>query len=241
MRDGKAHPSPNAGRLEASFAGALSVRLGGRNIYDGRVELRPNLGAGGPPAIGDIRRAVRLSRAISVTSVGPFAGAAWCLRRSTTPPLRIFACMATSSWSRAHSPSPPTSGDTHGRRDSSARCAGPQRTGYPGRPPGTRCDRRSSGSSPTKCLTGGACESFWLIAAPRPRRAACVHHFTEPEAALRSGPTSSASFVSPTRGSSIRKDSTDGARRDWQSDNPTGVLESAETLDASAARQTRGR
>jgi adenosylcobinamide-phosphate synthase len=80
MRDGKAHPSPNAGRLEAAFAGALSVRLGGRNVYDGRVELRPSLGNGGAPVIGDIRRAVRLSRAISLTSVVLFAGAAWSLR-----------------------------------------------------------------------------------------------------------------------------------------------------------------
>ena len=81
LRDGKAHPSPNAGRLEAAFAGALSVRLGGRNVYDGRVELRPSLGDGRAPTIEDIRRAVRLSRAVSVASTALFAGAAWGLRR----------------------------------------------------------------------------------------------------------------------------------------------------------------
>ncbi|MDO9409600.1 CobD/CbiB family cobalamin biosynthesis protein, partial [Patulibacter sp.] len=46
IRDGAAHPSPNAGRVEAAFAGALGVRLGGRNVYGGRVEDRPVLGDG---------------------------------------------------------------------------------------------------------------------------------------------------------------------------------------------------
>src|SRR3954470_7108088 len=39
-RDGAAHPSPNAGRCEAAMAGALGVRLGGRNVYGSRVEDR---------------------------------------------------------------------------------------------------------------------------------------------------------------------------------------------------------
>ncbi|MER7400639.1 cobalamin biosynthesis protein, partial [Streptomyces sp. NPDC000151] len=39
--DGKRHPSPNAGPVEASFAGALGVRLGGTLAYAGRVEHRP--------------------------------------------------------------------------------------------------------------------------------------------------------------------------------------------------------
>jgi adenosylcobinamide-phosphate synthase len=64
LRDGAAHPSPNAGRCEASAAGALGVRLGGRNSYDGRVEDRPALGDGRPPGTADIPRAVRLSRAV---------------------------------------------------------------------------------------------------------------------------------------------------------------------------------
>jgi adenosylcobinamide-phosphate synthase len=63
-RDGAAHPSPNAGRCEASLAGALGLRLGGRNVYGTRVENRPTLGTGRPPAVPDIRRAVRLSRAV---------------------------------------------------------------------------------------------------------------------------------------------------------------------------------
>jgi adenosylcobinamide-phosphate synthase len=64
MRDGAAHPSPNAGRCEAALAGALGLRLGGRNVYGGRVEARPALGNGRAPAAADIRRAVRLSRAV---------------------------------------------------------------------------------------------------------------------------------------------------------------------------------
>ncbi len=63
-RDGAAHPSPNAGRCEAALAGALGVRLGGRNVYGGRVEERPALGDGRAPGAADIPRAVRLSRAV---------------------------------------------------------------------------------------------------------------------------------------------------------------------------------
>jgi len=35
FRDGRKHPSPNAGLSEAAFAGALGVQLGGLNYYDG--------------------------------------------------------------------------------------------------------------------------------------------------------------------------------------------------------------
>lgn len=64
-RDGADHPSPNSGRCEAAMAGALGVRLGGRNVYGARVEDRPALGADGrAPAPADIGSAVRLSRAV---------------------------------------------------------------------------------------------------------------------------------------------------------------------------------
>jgi len=63
-RDGASHPSPNSGRCEAAAAGALGLRLGGRNVYGSRTEVRPALGDGRPPDVGDIRRAVRLSRAV---------------------------------------------------------------------------------------------------------------------------------------------------------------------------------
>ncbi|MCF6474606.1 cobalamin biosynthesis protein [Nonomuraea sp. MG754425] len=67
-RDGHRHPSPNAGRCEAAFAGALGVTLGGRNVYGGRVEERPTMGDGPRPEVTDIRRAVRLTRAVSTAS-----------------------------------------------------------------------------------------------------------------------------------------------------------------------------
>ena len=57
-----AHPSPNAGVVEAAFAAALGLRLGGENRYGDRVELRPPLGTGRPAEAGDIARAVELSR-----------------------------------------------------------------------------------------------------------------------------------------------------------------------------------
>ncbi|MET0694748.1 MAG: cobalamin biosynthesis protein, partial [Propionibacteriaceae bacterium] len=41
--DARQHPSPNAGVVEAAFAGALGVRLGGRNVYGGEVEDRGTL------------------------------------------------------------------------------------------------------------------------------------------------------------------------------------------------------
>lgn len=67
-RDGAAHPSPNAGRCEAAFAGALGVRLGGSNVYGGQVDHRPELGDGDPPEVADIARAVRLSGAVAFSS-----------------------------------------------------------------------------------------------------------------------------------------------------------------------------
>jgi adenosylcobinamide-phosphate synthase len=67
-RDGGAHPSPNAGRCEAAFAGALGVRLGGTNVYRGEAERRGALGDGPPPAPADIDRAIRLSRAVIIAA-----------------------------------------------------------------------------------------------------------------------------------------------------------------------------
>lgn len=64
--DAAEHPSPNAGRVEAAFAGALGVRLGGTLSYGGRVEHRPVLnGEGRTVEVADIERAVRLSRRVS--------------------------------------------------------------------------------------------------------------------------------------------------------------------------------
>ncbi|MDR8413655.1 cobalamin biosynthesis protein [Nonomuraea sp. 3-1Str] len=68
LRDGHRHPSPNAGRCEAAFAGALGVTLGGANVYGGRTEHRPTMGDGRKPAVGDVRRAVRLARSVGVAA-----------------------------------------------------------------------------------------------------------------------------------------------------------------------------
>jgi len=63
-RDGRRHPSPNAGYPEAATAGVLGVALGGASTYHGRVEHRPLLGSRGRAVeVADIRRAVRLTRA----------------------------------------------------------------------------------------------------------------------------------------------------------------------------------
>ena len=57
-----AHPSPNAGVVEAAFAAAMGIELGGSNDYAGRIEVRPVLGAGEVPAERHIEEACRLSR-----------------------------------------------------------------------------------------------------------------------------------------------------------------------------------
>lgn len=63
-RDAAAHPSPNAGVVEAAFAGALDVTLGGRNVYSGRIEDLPTMGSGPAPGMADIPRSVRLADAV---------------------------------------------------------------------------------------------------------------------------------------------------------------------------------
>jgi adenosylcobinamide-phosphate synthase len=73
--DASRHPSPNAGPVEASFAGALGVRLGGTLSYAGRVEHRPVLnGTGRAVRTDDIERAARLSRRVSWLALGVCAG-----------------------------------------------------------------------------------------------------------------------------------------------------------------------
>ncbi|ANN22255.1 cobalamin biosynthesis protein [Amycolatopsis orientalis] len=63
-RDTTAHPSPNAGRVEAAFAGALEIRVGGRTVYPHGVEELPVLGIGRNPDAGHVTRAVELSRVV---------------------------------------------------------------------------------------------------------------------------------------------------------------------------------
>lgn len=73
-RDRNDHPSPNAGQCESAMAGALGVRLGGRNRYFGRTEVRPFLGDGPRPTAGHLRRAARLSGAVGAAAAMMAAG-----------------------------------------------------------------------------------------------------------------------------------------------------------------------
>ncbi len=66
--DAGKHPSPNAGRVEAAFAGALGRTLGGPLTYEGRLDPRTTLGDGPAPEPADIARAARLSAAVSVAT-----------------------------------------------------------------------------------------------------------------------------------------------------------------------------
>jgi len=67
-RDASGHPSPNAGQVEAAFAGALGIRLGGVNAYGGTVEDRQTLGDGSAPLPDDIDRATKLGRLVGHAS-----------------------------------------------------------------------------------------------------------------------------------------------------------------------------
>jgi adenosylcobinamide-phosphate synthase len=66
--DARRHPSPNAGVVEAAFAGALGVRLGGPTAYRYELQIRPTLGDGVPPSVVDLRRSVQLSRAVQAAA-----------------------------------------------------------------------------------------------------------------------------------------------------------------------------
>jgi adenosylcobinamide-phosphate synthase len=77
-RDGGKHPSPNAGISEAAMAGALGVRLGGRNAYDGVEEVRPYLGDPVQPLEAPcIPQAVRIMYATSAAGLGLGLLARW--------------------------------------------------------------------------------------------------------------------------------------------------------------------
>ncbi|MEU1157706.1 cobalamin biosynthesis protein, partial [Streptomyces sp. NPDC005918] len=71
----------NAGPVEAAFAGALGVRLGGTLSYGGRIEHRPVLnGEGREVRVADIDRAAELSRRVGLLALGTVVGARWALR-----------------------------------------------------------------------------------------------------------------------------------------------------------------
>ena len=60
-RDGRKHPSPNAGVVEAAVAGALGVRLGGPTSYGGILTEKPYIGEGPKaPDEGVVTSSIRL-------------------------------------------------------------------------------------------------------------------------------------------------------------------------------------
>jgi adenosylcobinamide-phosphate synthase len=69
-RDAAGHPSPNAGPVEASFAGALGLHLGGTNHYGTRTEHRPAMGSGPTPTTADICPTLTLARRVDLGAAG---------------------------------------------------------------------------------------------------------------------------------------------------------------------------
>jgi adenosylcobinamide-phosphate synthase len=66
LRDGMKHKSPNAGQPESAMSGALRVRLGGENFYDGKPLATPLIGAEFPAAsVQAAKRAIRIATAVS--------------------------------------------------------------------------------------------------------------------------------------------------------------------------------
>ena len=71
LHDGSKHSSPNAGQCEAAMAGALGVRLGGANSYDGHFRAAPLLCAEGRPAtMRDAKAALSLVAIVSGLAFG---------------------------------------------------------------------------------------------------------------------------------------------------------------------------
>ncbi len=83
-RDAAGHPSPNAGPVEASFAGALGLRLGGTNTYGTRVEHRPEMGDGRAPTAYDVTPALALARRVDLAAA--VLAAAYAAHRLTARP-----------------------------------------------------------------------------------------------------------------------------------------------------------
>jgi adenosylcobinamide-phosphate synthase len=66
-RDANKHKSPNAGQPEAAMAGALHVRLGGDNYYDGELIVAPRMGeefAAASPVVAT--EAIRLTMRVAL-------------------------------------------------------------------------------------------------------------------------------------------------------------------------------
>ena len=81
------HESPNAGLVEAAFAQALQVRLGGPARYGGRMVERPSMGAEfAAPVRADIARVVALSDQVGLLALGVVLGSLWTAGRAGARP-----------------------------------------------------------------------------------------------------------------------------------------------------------
>ena len=74
LRDAAAHPSPNAGVVEAAFAGALGLRLGGTNRYGSQLEDRGRLGDGHAPTAAAISPTLSLARRVGIGAMAIAVG-----------------------------------------------------------------------------------------------------------------------------------------------------------------------
>ena len=80
--DGGKHKSPNAGQPEAAMAGALGVRLGGDNYYDGQLTGAQHIGKSFPqPTPAKARQAIQLTSSIAIIGLGASLLVGLVLRR----------------------------------------------------------------------------------------------------------------------------------------------------------------
>jgi adenosylcobinamide-phosphate synthase len=67
LRDGMRHKSPNAGQPESAMSGALQVRLGGQNFYDGKFAETPLIGERFVrPSTPKAKQAIRIVAIVSI-------------------------------------------------------------------------------------------------------------------------------------------------------------------------------
>lgn len=81
--DAPAHPSPNAGVVEAVCAGALGVQLGGSTPYPYGVQERAVLGDGRQVQADDIGRAVRLHDCVQLVAAALMVAGVMCAHASS--------------------------------------------------------------------------------------------------------------------------------------------------------------
>ena len=71
LRDGNRHKSPNAGQPESAIAGALRVRLGGGNFYDGEFVPAEHIGEElSAPQPHHARQAIRIVSVVTLLGLG---------------------------------------------------------------------------------------------------------------------------------------------------------------------------